>query len=400
MGANATREAQAIVGRCSTVAYGPQQMKQMKDMRQPSPRDFYRSGLRERSGPMKNGVDGSCQTIEMSDFDRAAIVDAVVARLAASGQGLPAPESLSEGFPVEMAADAVTEGKGGYNALTLQDDDDPSRGLAKGKCSTKMMEWHDGWLHSVECGELDIYTCLGLSNCFTVTPDTHKIIAKVLGVCVLQLLIPCILLKVELDAGFSYKPAIPGLGFRIMGAALYLYSLYSMYNNALDECRSTLLSWAMDQNVQMGQWLPLMIGEVTNVFVSLILVLTLFVIFVDVEQPADLILNAVAVNFLGAVDGEFVDDDMKQDALRNFHNTFHEYGADGGDGQEGKDEEKGQSCINRLLNAMLTFIVVSGLILSAIFLFAPSPEHEHTAKIGGRGVPAAIVPGEPYPKLI
>lgn len=397
MGANATREAQAIAGRCTTVYSAPLQMKSMKDMRRPevSPRDFKRSGLRERSGAfMQSGVDGSCQTMEgMSNFDRGAFLQP---SSASSGQELLPLESPSAGFPMgapegRFATDAETEGKGGYNALTLQEDDEnltEPRGLTKGKCSAEMMEWHDSWLNSVELGELDIYTCLGLSNCFTFTPDTRKIVAKVIGVCVLQLLIPCILLKVELDAGFTYKPLRNGLGFRVMGFCLYLYSLYSMYNNALDECRSSLLSWAMKQNVTMGQWLPLMVGEITNVFVSLILVLTLFVIFVDVEQPADLILNAVAVNFLGAVDGDFVDDDMKQDALRNFKDTFYEHGADQEDGMEPADHQ----CLPMVLSIMLTFIVVAGILLSAIFLLAPSPDHTDSANFGkiGKGYPKLI----------
>lgn len=237
-----------------------------------------------------------------------------------------------------------------------------------------MMKWHDEWLSDVELGELDIYTCLGLSHAFTLTPDTRKVLAKVTGCFILQLLVPIILLKVELEAGFTYQPLISGIGFRTMGTCLYLYSLYSMYNNASDECRSSLLEWSIDQNVPMGHWLPLMVGELTNVFVSLILVVSLFVIFVDVERPADLILNAVAVNFLGAVDGEFVDDDMKQDALRNFRQVFYEYGADH------QDETSGHHhTLNMLLNILLNVILISGLFFSVVFFVAPSPEHKESA---------------------
>lgn len=393
MGANATREAQAIYGRCSTM-YSPQEMKELKDMRRPeaSPRDLKRSGLRERQmASTKSAMDSSCQTTEdMNYFDRALGAFVEAAPLDADGFAVQdlAPDSASSGY----VTGAVSRGQGGYNSLNLQDEDekpasdDPERELTKGRCSTQMISWHDDWLHSVECGELDIYTCLGLSNAFTFTPDTRKIIAKVIGVCVLQLLVPCILLKVELDAGFSYKPSIPGLGFRMMGCCLYLYSLYSMYNNALDECRSTLLQWAFDQNVPSGHWLPMMFGEITNVFVSLILVLTLFVIFVDVEHPADLILNAVAVNFLGAVDGEFVDDEMKQDALRNFREVFYEYGSD----MQDNDDRKEHHCLNVVLSVLLTVIVVSGLFLAVVFLLAPSPEHTESANVGRQGYPKLI----------
>merc|ERR1719183_1714946 len=216
---------------------------------------------------------------------------------------------------------------------------------------------------------------------YSWSEDTKRIVGKVIGVCVLQILVPIILLKVELTDGYSYQPRESSVLFRTMGCCLYLYSLYSMYNNALDECRSTLLQWGIDQNIPPGIWLPLIVGELTNVFVSLILVLTLFVIFVDVEHPADLILNAVAVNFLGAVDGEFVDDDMKEDALTNFRQVFYEFGGE----KEESDDRKEQHAMNIVLNLMLTFIVCSGLLLSMVFFFAPSPDHTETAHIGKAG---------------
>jgi len=289
----------------------------------------------------------------------------------ASFQLAPEPEPAEEIAPVStgFAVGGPSEG-GEYAPLKLEDDEEGTE-LCRGKCSDKMREWHDEWLHSVECGELDIYTCLGLSNAHSWTEDTRKLIGKVLGVCVLQMVVPCILLDVELSRGFTLQPTVSGMGFRLMGASLYLYSLYNMYNNALDQCRSSLLQWAVDQNVPSGYWSPMMVGELTNVFVSLILVLTLFVIFVATEHPADLILNAVAVNFLGAVDGEFVTDDMKQDALRNFKSLFYEWGSDQDD-----QKRKEHTFLHTFLNVMLFIIVISGLCLSIVFLVAPSPSPE------------------------
>merc|ERR1711865_35475 len=188
------------------------------------------------------------------------------------------------------------------------------------------------------------------------------------------------------DARF-YQPKRSGIDFRIMGCCLYMYSLYSMYNNALDECRSRLLQWAVDQEVPAGYWVPMMVGEITNVFVSLILVLTLFVIFVSTDAPTDLILNAVAVNFLGAVDGEFVDTEMRADALTNFKDLFYEYGSDKENAQE---EDFFHKAISMALNGLLRFIVVSGLTLSVVFLLSPSPPHVQTAKMGNGGYPKLI----------
>jgi len=255
-----------------------------------------------------------------------------------------------------------------------------------GPCSAKMLQWHDEWVDAVDNGELDIYTCLGLSDMETFGPDTKRVVAKVIGVAVLQVVVPVILLKVQLQQGFSYQPKRSGMDFRIMGCCLYLYSLYSMYNNALDECRSRLLQWAVDQDVPAGYWVPMMLGEVTNVFVSLILVLTLFVIFVSTEVPTELILNAVAVNFLGAVDGEFVDSQMKVDALENFRLLFYEYGSDARE----KEENFGHKLLNYALSAMLTLILASGITLTIVFFAAPSPAHMESGNIGRSGYPKLI----------
>merc|ERR1719506_2239747 len=102
------------------------------------------------------------------------------------------------------------------------------------------------------------------------------------------MIVPCILLRVQIKGGLSWQPIHPEIGFRIMGASLYIYSLYNMYNNALDACRAKLLNWAIQQSVPSIFWLPMLVGEFANVMVSLILVLTLFVIFVDTVHPADL----------------------------------------------------------------------------------------------------------------
>jgi hypothetical protein len=118
--------------------------------------------------------------------------------------------------------------------------------------------------------------------------------------------------------------------------------------------------------------MPLLAGEFLNVFVSLILVVTLFVIFTDTQQPADLILNAVAVNFLGAVDGEFVSNDLKTDALANFRRLFEIHGNDLMDAQDHTHSHN--FVINAIMRTFLTTIVVAGIIFAALFAFVPESD--------------------------
>jgi len=86
-----------------------------------------------------------------------------------------------------------------------------------------------------------------------------------------------------------------------------------------DSCRTDLLNLCFHYpNVKAGHWLPLVAGEVSNVFTAVVLVTALYSIFTTQTQAADLILNAVAVNFLGDVDASFVDPHMKKEAVITF----------------------------------------------------------------------------------
>merc|ERR1712048_1258958 len=106
-------------------------------------------------------------------------------------------------------------------------------------------------------------------------------------------------------------------------------------------------------------------GELSNVLVSVVLVLTLYVIFTNVSEPADLILNAVAVNFLGSVDAEFVNEDMKKDALDNFKLVTSACLQSNRD----DDVDDGRSqLLDKILKAMLYFIAGAGCFLGFLFL--------------------------------
>merc|ERR1712100_187091 len=141
--------------------------------------------------------------------------------------------------------------------LIVQDD-----GLLR-KGSLSQTKFTETWLAPVDAGQLDIYTCLGLSNAFTNTPDTRKIWAKALSVATMQLIIPCIMIYTEVTHGMTIHPCVGDQGFRFIGAVLYTYSVYTMYNNANCVSRSELSNMMAEyDHVSAGYWVPLMIGEV------------------------------------------------------------------------------------------------------------------------------------------
>jgi len=265
---------------------------------------------------------------------------------------------------------AADRGKGGYTPLQEIDEE----GKIVRRMSESQNAWIDTWLETVEAGELDVYTCLGLSNAFTNTPDTRKIWAKACSVTVLQLLVPSIMLLSEFLGGLTIHPSVSDPGFRFIGAVLYGYSVYTMYNNADGECRCRLLNMMMHhQDVPAGFWVPLIVGEILNVFVAMILVLTLYQIYTHQDEPADLILNAVAVNFLGSVDSEFVNHDMEKDAISNFKEFSNDhFSRDNAKGQE--IDESTESWVDFIVRIVLYGVATCGLIGAAMFLFVSTAE--------------------------
>lgn len=236
--------------------------------------------------------------------------------------------------------------------------------------STFQVQWREMWLNQAENGELDIYTCLALSNCFTFTPDTRKILARAIAVTFLQMVVPYCLLIDEFSHGIEVGPAEGGMGFRTVGAILFGYAIYSMFKGAQDQCRTELLNLCFNYDgVSPGHWIPLLIGEVSNVFTAVVLVVALYSIFTTQTQPADLILNAVAVNFLGDVDGSFVDSDMKKDAIATFktfsHGLFSKQNAK-------VFNEQTETCTARIVEASLRLVSIAGVIGCLTFLIHPA----------------------------
>jgi len=143
---------------------------------------------------------------------------------------------------------------------------------------------------------------------------------KAIAVVCLQMLVPLCVLQAEFRTGLDVGPAEGDLGFRLIGFTLYGYACFSMYHGAKDGCRTELLNVMFENydNVPMGYWVPLVAGEISNLFTAAVLIIALYSIFTTQTQPADLILNAVAINFLGDCDAGFVDKNMRMEAIKSF----------------------------------------------------------------------------------
>merc|ERR1712190_689638 len=91
-----------------------------------------------------------------------------------------------------------------------------------------------------------------------------------------------------------------------------------MHDKALDECRSSFLVFAIEQRMTCGYIWPLLVGELVNIVVAVMLVLTMYFCFSNTTDGLELVLNAVAFNFLGEIDAEFVDRQTYASGIHNF----------------------------------------------------------------------------------
>merc|ERR1711972_403957 len=120
----------------------------------------------------------------------------------------------------------------------------------------------------------------------------------------------------------------------------------------------------------MGSW-PLLLGEFCNLCVALILVLELFFIFRSTTESVNLVLNSVAVNFLGGVDAEFVDRGAYVNAIDNFKTLVLPFR-----GMSKATPRCWAKCVECLLAFLEKLFLVMGISLACVFLLAPSRDGE------------------------
>lgn len=194
------------------------------------------------------------------------------------------------------------------------------------------------WIDRVQKGQLDVYTCMALRYVKDLRdPGEAKSVADfmdrgrsagtVIGtplqvtcavLIALQVVVPLLMILHQLRALPTFAETAE-VEFRLVGFILYLYSIRNMYNNAHDECRAMYLETAFEFNLPWHNVWPALLGEVVNAFASFTLTVTLFTVFCTASKLQELVINCVAINFIGSVDQEFTSDEMKDVAIENYH---------------------------------------------------------------------------------
>lgn len=188
-----------------------------------------------------------------------------------------------------------------------------------------MKLWEEQFKDSASKGELEIFTCLSLSIGVEggITSNAWKMCAGIAFLFAMQIAIPLMMISFRTEELGSVETPVD-IRFRLTGFLVYMYSIKNMHDNALDDCRTVLLNIAVHYPLSWAHVWPALLGEFVNTFVSMFMAATLFVNFLSQAHPADLVINAVSLNFLGSLDNDITDDGMISDADRLFDQLVEE----------------------------------------------------------------------------
>jgi hypothetical protein len=229
------------------------------------------------------------------------------------------------------------------------------------------------WLELASKGELCVYTCLAFRTGTEVKRDDISgfgFLPTIVALIALQVVVPSLMLRHQI-AHVPMGASDTEIEFRLTGFILFLYSIRSMYNNALDECRSLLLMIAFEYNMPFTYVWPLVLGELINSFASFTMCLTLFTVYCSSTSLPDLIINCLAINFIGNVDSEFCSPELREFAVGKFQKVVR-----GELAQSGAEEESMlRSILEKSLGSFLFLLRVGGTVffgsvLACVFLLS------------------------------
>lgn len=205
-----------------------------------------------------------------------------------------------------------------YESISVIDDaeNDESDDSARSSRGGEIQEFQQ----LAEMGELDFYTCValevGLEGFQSKTIFMH-LVRRLPVLVALQFIVPICLVSFQMKL---FEPAADDTEweFRVIGFIVYLYSVWNMYDGSFDECRTVYLELAYENDLPLRFTWVAFIGEFINAFTGFALVLTLFTVFVLSVDPFNLVINSLAINYLGNVDNEFTDETLKVASIKRF----------------------------------------------------------------------------------
>lgn len=192
----------------------------------------------------------------------------------------------------------------------------PMRGVTSLCVSEAEHEWVGKFRALAEKDELDIYTCLSCCCGLNGLGDSRVRFYLYYRVPILmacQLLTPMCLLSYQAKH-FVWGAEDTDIEFRLVGCCMYLFSVWNMYNNSSDECRTLFLKIGREHGLSLRFTGIALLGDVINTFCGFSLVVTLFSVFCASSDPYNLVINCIAINFIGQVDNDFSGDELKEEA--------------------------------------------------------------------------------------
>lgn len=221
------------------------------------------------------------------------------------------------------------------------------------------------WLEMAAGGELDFFTCWSLSHGREQwNRDAVRLTPGFIWIVVLQLLVPSLMLSHAIHM-FQWGTPLQSAEFRLMGFILFLYSTRNMYEGASDECRTQFIHVAFHYQLPWAYLWPALCGEIANAFAGFALVISLFTVFCTSIHPQDLVINCLAINFIVAIDNEFADPEMRDNAVGDFKHLHAEHIGDKQAGAPG-----GWRCMLHFFISMFVPLMKEVGILSVGFIFA------------------------------
>lgn len=197
----------------------------------------------------------------------------------------------------------------------------------------------------------------------------------------LQVIVPICLLSYQMRH-FTLGADYEAWEFRTGGFILLLYSVWNIYDNSVDECRTLYMKVANHLNLGARFTWIAVAGDVINTFCGFVLVITLFSVFCFSVDPFNLVINCIAINYVGNVDNEFTGDALQRHTCRLIESLLN---------QEDRLKAKRSESSHALLKYFVLFLaftrtagtLVCGHVLAFVFLFNHSYASHRIANIFG-----------------